>query len=122
MSASPRSGNFELSKDEEMGDKEEKVQAEHDSGEQISAADYDPSLDRREDEQRRTLGAQNYHTNDAEIVEEEEVEEVDEDEDVDDMFAALTGERKVKKVKRVVVSIISPFRCLDDSCYICRKR
>ena len=48
--------------------------------------------------------------------------EVDEDEDVDDMFAALTGERKVKKVKRVVVSIISPFRCLDDSCYICRKR
>lgn len=47
------------------------------------------------------LGAQDGRDGNVEEVIEEEVEE---EEDVDDMFAALTGEKKVKKVKRVVVS------------------
>lgn len=64
---------------------------------QISAADYDPSLDRREDEQRRVLKDEPM---DVETIEEEEEEEED---DVDDMFAAATTEKKRKKVKKVVV-------------------
>ncbi|KAI0085914.1 kinase-like protein [Irpex rosettiformis] len=105
MSASPAPGNFELSKDEEE-DAKAQVQMEPNSGEQISAADYDPSLDRREDEQKRVLGAQDTHADDVEMVEEEVEEE--EEEDVDDMFAALTGEKKIKKVKRVVKKPAAP--------------
>jgi serine/threonine-protein kinase PRP4 len=68
------------------------------AGEQISAADYDPSLDRREDEGKRIQPP-------ATIEEEEEVVEVEEDEeDVDDMFAVATSDKKpkVKKVKKIM--------------------
>ena len=87
------------------GDDEEQVQAkaqeQNGAGEQISAADYDPSLDRREDEHKRVWGAKE------EPVDVEMVEEEEEEEDVDDMFAiATTEKKKVKKVKRVVVSVI----------------
>lgn len=74
--------------------------------EQISAADYDPSLDRREDEQKRVRGVNQAPDADVEILEEEEEEEEDE---VEDMFAVISTEKvkKVKKVKRVAVSIVS---------------
>ena len=66
-------------------------------GEQVSAADYDPCFDRREDEQKRVWNLNHVP---------ETVEEVDEDEeDVDDMFAITTTEKKAKKVKKVVVSV-----------------
>ena len=100
------------------GDDEEQVQAkaqeQNGAGEQISAADYDPSLDRREDEHKRVWGAKEEPV-DVEMVEEEEEEE---EEDVDDMFAiATTEKKKVKKVKRVVVSVIpSP----PSRAYSCR--
>jgi serine/threonine-protein kinase PRP4 len=67
---------------------------------QISAADYDPSLDRREDEQRRVLKDEPMNV---ETIEEEEDEE--EEDDVDDMFAAAITEKKRKKVKKVVVCL-----------------
>ncbi|KAI0823829.1 kinase-like protein [Trametes gibbosa] len=97
-SASPTPGAFSLAK----GDDEEHVQEKTQSGagEQISAADYDPSLDRREDEQKRVWGVKDQHTN-VEMIEEEEEEE----EDVDDMFAMVASEKKVKKVKRVAKPI-----------------
>lgn len=92
---------FDLTK----GDDEEKVQAtaqeQQGAGELVSAADYDPSLDRREDEHKRVWGGKEDPV-DVEMVEEEEEEE----EDVDDMFAvATTDKKKVKKVKRVVVGV-----------------
>jgi len=91
---------FELAKGAEAG------QAEGAPDEQmISAADYDPSLDRREDERRRVGGvvAGAVGATEAEVVEEvEEVEEDDED-DVDDMFAIGGGEKKKKTVRRVKV-------------------
>ncbi|KAF7323387.1 Serine/threonine protein kinase PRP4 [Mycena chlorophos] len=62
---------------------------------QVNAADYDPSLDRREDEDRRVKGIP------VDEDEEEEVEVDDEDEDdVDDMFS-LGGPSKPKKKKLV---------------------
>lgn len=106
-SASPTPNVFELAKEEDEGVAQADVQAQarQEGGrEQISAADYDPSLDRREDEQRRVRGAKE-EVQDVEMIEEEEEEE----EDFDDMFAALTSEKKkVKKVKKVVVSLQLP--------------
>lgn len=101
-SPAPDPGAFELAKDEDEGKARTNAQAQDGTGEQISAADYDPSLDRREDARR----AYNGERMDVDI---EEVEEEEEDEDdVDDMFAITTSEKKkkVKKVKKVVV------RCL----------
>ncbi|KAH9857443.1 kinase-like protein [Lenzites betulinus] len=97
-SASPTPGTFSLAK----GDDEEQVQAkaQNGAGEQISAADYDPSLDRREDEQKRVWGAKEQHV-DVEMIEVEEEEE----EDVDDMFAMVSSEKKVKKAKRIAKPI-----------------
>jgi serine/threonine-protein kinase PRP4 len=95
MSASPTSAAFELAKDDEQEHVQAKVQAQNGNAHQISAADYDPSQDRREDEQRRV-----YKDEPMEI---ETVEE-EEEEDVDDMFAVVNTEKKVKKVKKVVVS------------------
>ncbi|KAI1785638.1 kinase-like domain-containing protein [Ganoderma leucocontextum] len=96
-SASPTPDTFALAK----GDEEEEVQAkaqEDGVGEQVSAADYDPCLDRREDEHKRVWGTKE-EPHDVEMIEEEEEEE----DDVDDMFAvaATTEMKKVKKVKRV---------------------
>ena len=100
MSASPTPHDFELAKDE---DQEEEVPREGEGAEQVSAADYDPSLDRREDEHKRfkePIPKNEPTEEEIEVIEEEEEEE----EDVDDMFAALTTEKKPKKVKKVVVS------------------
>ncbi|KAG0701585.1 kinase-like domain-containing protein [Suillus ampliporus] len=92
-SASPQPDDsiFELAKDEDDEDVRAKMQ--DGAPDQISAADYDPSLDRREDEQRRVLKDEP-----VEIIEEEE----DDEDDVDDMFAAALTEKKQKKVKKVV--------------------
>ena len=107
-SASPTPNVFELAKEEDEGGAQADVQAQarQEGGrEQISAADYDPSLDRREDEQRRVRGAKEEVLQNVEMIEEEEEEE----EDFDDMFAALTSEKKkVKKVKKVVVRLQLP--------------
>lgn len=73
--------------------------------EQIMAADYDPSLDRREDEARRVKGyvpKEEPARDDMEVdVVEEEEEEIieEEDEEVEDMFAIATSIPKKKKVK-----------------------
>ena len=106
QSASPAPDVFELAKggEEEGAQAEAQEQAKLDGGrEQVSAADYDPSLDRREDEQRRVRGAKEELNQDIEMIEDEEEE--DEDDDVDDMFAvSVADKKKVKKVKKVMVS------------------
>ena len=109
QSASPAPDIFELAKggEEEGAQAEAQEQAKRDGArEQISAADYDPSLDRREDEQRRVRGAKEELNQDVEMIEEEEEEE--EEEDVDDMFAVSVADKKkkIKKVKKVIVSIL----------------
>jgi hypothetical protein len=103
-SASPAPDTFELAKggEEEGAQAEAQEQAKRDGArEQVSAADYDPSLDRREDEQRRVRGAKEELNQDVEMIEE------DEDEDMDDvdMFAvfATDKKKKVKKVKKIIV-------------------
>ena len=95
MSVSPTSAAFELAKDDEQEDAQVKVQAQNGNAHQISAADYDPSLDRREDEQRRVYKDEPM---DVETIEEEE------EDDVDDMFAVSSTAKKKIKVKKVVVS------------------
>ncbi|ESK89109.1 serine threonine-protein kinase prp4 [Moniliophthora roreri MCA 2997] len=99
-SPSPSVGqDFALAKDDEDESSEIKRQAEIGQGRNdlISAADYDPSLDRREDEQKRI---------NAPLKVESEVEEVEEEEedDIDDMFAVATTSKpqKVRKVKKVI--------------------
>jgi serine/threonine-protein kinase PRP4 len=110
QSASPAPDIFELAKggEEEGAQAEAQEQAKRDGArEQISAADYDPSLDRREDEQRRVRGAKEDLNQDVEMIEEEEEEE----EDVDDMFAVSVADKKkkIKKVKKVIVSLMLIF-------------
>ncbi|KAG6827312.1 hypothetical protein H0H92_012360 [Tricholoma furcatifolium] len=97
MSASPAPQDFALAKD---GEEEGVPATEHAGAEQISAADYDPSLDRREDEQRR-IGEPAPEVQAMNVDEDEEDEEVEEEEDLDDMFAVATTTKKVKKVKKV---------------------
>ncbi|KAI9453902.1 kinase-like domain-containing protein [Lactarius psammicola] len=103
QSASPAPGVFELAKggEEEGAQAEAQEQAKLDGArEQVSAADYDPSLDRREDEQRRVRGVQEELNQDVEMI---EVEEEEDDDDVDDMFAvSVVDKKRVKKVKKVV--------------------
>jgi hypothetical protein len=94
LSPSPTQAAFALTKEGDEEDAQVKVQAENAGAEQVSAADYDPSLDRREDEQKRVREP---------MPEVEVIEEEEEEDDVDDMFAVATGEKKkVKKVKTVV--------------------
>ena len=95
-SVSLSSCDFALAKDSEQ---EGQSRPENAGGEQVSAADYDPSLDRREDEYKR-LGDRvtNVGTID---------EEVEEEEDVEDMFAVANSDKKVKKVKKIIVSSAS---------------
>lgn len=99
---------FELAKggEEEGAQAEAQEQAKRDGvREQISAADYDPSLDRREDEQRRVRGTKEVSNQDVEMIEEEEDD--DDDDDVDDMFAvAVADKKRTKKVKKVTVSLL----------------
>ena len=101
VSASPDPDSFSLAKDGDAQDAQAKAHAQDGNQDQISAADYDPSLDRREDE-RKIVMANNDEANDVEMIEEEEEEEED---DVDDMFAVVKPEKKIKKVKKVVVSV-----------------
>lgn len=102
---------FELAKggEEEGAQAEAQEQAKRDGvREQISAADYDPSLDRREDEQRRVRGTKEVSNQDVEMIEEEDDD--DDDDDVDDMFAvAVADKKKTKKVKKVMVSLVVLF-------------
>jgi serine/threonine-protein kinase PRP4 len=104
QSASPAPDVFELAKggEEEGAQAEAQEQAKREGArEQVSAADYDPSLDRREDEQRRVRGAKEELIQDVEMIEDDEDD--DDDDDVDDMFAVSVGDKKrVKKVKKVV--------------------
>ncbi|KAF5389297.1 hypothetical protein D9757_003392 [Collybiopsis confluens] len=65
-----------------------------DGSEQISAADYDPSLDRREDEDKRVQPL----VKPAQV---EEIVESEEEDDVDDMFEMATSEKKTKKIIKV---------------------
>jgi serine/threonine-protein kinase PRP4 len=107
QSASPAPDIFELAKggEEEGAQAEAQEQAKRDGArEQVSAADYDPSLDRREDEQRRVRGAKEELNQDVEMIEEEEYED-----DVDDMFAVSVADKKkrLKKVKKVIVCFLS---------------
>ncbi|KAH9930871.1 kinase-like domain-containing protein [Fomitopsis serialis] len=102
VSASPTPGTFSLAKDQ--GDGQVKGQVQDGPHEQISAADYDPSLDRREDE-KRVLGVKDKPTEDIQVL--EEVEEEEED-DVDDMFAIATTDKKPKKVRKLVKRPAAP--------------
>lgn len=103
MSTSPTPTDFALAKDSELEDGAAKFQAENTDAEQISAADYDPSLDRREDEQRRIRDP----ALDVQTIE-EEVEELEEEDDVDDMFAVATNDtKKAKKVKKKAIVCLS---------------
>lgn len=103
LSPPPTPGNdFELAKDDEAESSQRKTQAENstlDGAVQVSAGDYDPSLDRREDEQRRVFGPTQTEPDVIEMEVEEEEEE--EEEDVDDMFSVAAAEKKLKKVKKV---------------------
>jgi len=97
------------------GDDDSQTRVEN-GPEQVSAADYDPSLDRREDEHKR-FGDNAIAVDGGD---EEEVEEVEEEEDaeddLDDMFAVTAPVKKVKKVKKVrrrlicLKSVSSTFR------------
>lgn len=105
MSASPIPNSFALTKDDDAA--QVKTQAQEGNSEQVFAADYDPSLDRREDERKIVMGNGNHPVDDVEMI--EEVVEEDEEEDLDDMFAVDKPEKKkVKKVKKVVVSNRTP--------------
>ena len=99
-SMSPNPEDFALAKDDEE-DARITVQVVQGDAEQVFAADYDPSQDRREDEQRRVRVANEMPM---EVVEEEE-----EEADIDDMFAVATGEKKVTKIKKVVVRVVITF-------------
>ena len=113
-SPAPEQGAFELAKDEDEGKARTNVQAQDGTGEQISAADYDPSLDRREDARIHAYNGEPM------AIDVEEVEE--EEDDVDDMFAMASSERKkVKKVKKVVVRCLSS-SALDYPHVPCRNR
>ncbi|KAL0062659.1 U4/U6 small nuclear ribonucleoprotein prp4 [Marasmius tenuissimus] len=104
LSPSPSVGqdDFALAKDDEDKSSELKAQIEEHTNIQVSAADYDPSLDRREDEQKRVNAPVKDEHDD---IEEIEVEEDDED-DMDDMFAVTTAP-KVKKT-RTVKKVVKP--------------
>jgi len=117
-SVSPTPGGFTLAKEDESSRTQRMDQA---GAEQVSAADYDPSLDRREDENKR-LGVELkvIHSD----KDRDEVEEVEEADDVDDMFAISTMKKgRVKKVKvdfcyidsRSPVDLTCPELCLTCS-------
>ena len=83
-------------------------QADSQPGEHMLAADYDPSQDRREDEQKRNLGfavkgiegGDGDATLDVEMIEVEDEDDID---DIDDMFASITANRKGKERTRTMV-------------------
>ncbi|KAJ6606025.1 kinase-like domain-containing protein [Mycena vulgaris] len=86
---------FTLAKPDSPG-KVGAVQKQADDGQaQVNAADYDPSLDRREDEFRRVQGAPV-----ANVADEEGDDEEEEDDEVDDMFAFAGAKPKKKSGKK----------------------
>lgn len=104
---SPPITSFDLTKEDEQV--HSAAQADAGVTEQISAADYDPNLDRHEDEEKRVRGVvlkdEAHHGGDVVQgdVEEEVEEEEEEEDDVDDMFALITSDKpKTKKVKKKV--------------------
>ncbi|GAA5990385.1 hypothetical protein JCM5350_003679 [Sporobolomyces pararoseus] len=121
-SVDPANSNFTLLKDENEENSDRKSENENDklgvhksevTGEEepeISAADYNPDFDRREDEKRmERLAATNGGNAGAKgkedlVLEEEEEsgeeEEEEDDDDDDDMFAIGTEDAKPKKKKR----------------------
>jgi serine/threonine-protein kinase PRP4 len=122
MSVSPTPRDFTLAKDEGHISDGPSEQA---GADQFLAADYDPSLDRREDEHKRFNGRDLAINVEEEEEVEEEVEEEEEEEDIDDMFAvALADKPKIKKVKKVKVCCLSchnwmktlNLRFLETSC------
>ncbi|KAH9172235.1 hypothetical protein EDB89DRAFT_2169342, partial [Lactarius sanguifluus] len=72
--------------------------------EQVSATDYDPSLDLWEDEKRQVHGAQEELNQDVEMIEVEGEE--DKDDDVNNMFVSVVDNKKVKKVKQSLPALI----------------
>ena len=117
MSASPTPEQFTLAKDGE-DDAQVKVQVDNGDAEQVFAADYDPSQDRREEEQRRVRVVQDEVLPEiVETVDEEEEEEGD----IDDMFAVVTGDKKVRKVKKITVSNLSVFSLLINADFTSQK-
>ncbi|KAL5490604.1 PRP4_1 [Sanghuangporus weigelae] len=92
--------SFALAKANEQSDAP--AQPADEAGEQILAADYDPSLDRREDEEKRirAVAAKDVGHQDVDML---EVEEEEEEDDVDDMFSLDAVEKeKTKTVKKVM--------------------
>lgn len=120
LSASPEPADiFSLQKEA----KEKEVQAETQESQtednaQVSAADYDPSLDRREDEERRVRAITTKQENHAEDEVMEVEEEVEEEDDVDDMFAVDPVPKKKKTKIRVVVSLSSFSYILSSSSFV----
>lgn len=99
-SITPSPEYFELEKHGDTEENQAKLSTEGGGTEQISAADYDPSLDRREDELKR-FQDEPIKVDDEQF---EEVEEVEEEEVIEDMFSLEPVLKKVKKTKRVAVS------------------
>lgn len=133
---------FSLAKEGDEGDAQAKAQAAIDvdierervrKGEQISAADYDPHADRKEEEQRRLQAVagknglptpeEDVEMNDANgVVEEggdapggEASEDEEDDEDLDDMFAVVTAPKKKSSKVKVVAQTIYLERGLTGS-------
>jgi len=118
LSPTPRNQAFDLAKADDLQAKD----VTEGVGNQISAADYDPSLDRREDEKKRVGPAAIPIL--VEAIEEEVLVEVEEEEaeedDVDDMFAVdLEPSEKVKKVKKVKQRVVSVLFFFRQTCYSC---
>jgi len=94
-------GDIEMNGSKEVNDQQ-----------QVSAADYDPNVDRQQEEARRVWAAakqdamamDDQHSPRGHESEEEEVEEVEED--IDDMFAvdSVPKKKKVKKIGKVKAS------------------
>lgn len=121
MTASPGPAEFLLAKDDEQEDAQVKRHAANAGAEQVSAADYDPSLDRREDEQKRFGKGDDGEMMVLTVDEDEGV--IEEEEDVDDMFAvAMSDGQKIKKIKkRKTVMVRFPlhiFACGRPDIYI----
>jgi serine/threonine-protein kinase PRP4 len=107
MTASPGPADFLLAKDDEQEDAQVKRHAANAGAEQVSAADYDPSLDRREDEQKRFGNGKGDEGDVGAINVDDEEEEED---DVDDMFAVAASDvKKTKKVKKQKTVVVRPF-------------
>jgi serine/threonine-protein kinase PRP4 len=96
--------NFEIAKDATQETSHRENQQENvnmDGEDQMNAADYDPSLDRREDEHKRIK------VDEIADEDEEEVEEEEEEDDIDDMFAIGTSDKPKKTVKKKVKKPVS---------------